>query len=427
MGSSDDERKKRSINEMFGDEDSDDLGDDKIARTTSVTTADASGLFGSDSESDEEEGKPAKRPTLPPVKRVKHSLDDSDGLKRRHDGDEYDSGDDVVATKDDDDFIDRDDDLADVLGEYAEDRQQFDDERPVDETGQMQKQKDDFFDRTLDSLKTGSRAKINLSPQEMEQITQEVLYRMDKAYADDLVSIAERRPAVEKIKFLDNALHVLRKIQFQPMLLDFDLLTIVKKWIQPLEDSALPNVGLRTKMLEMISKMPVFKEHLKRSGLGKVVMLLMKHPQETTENKELCRSLVERWSRAVFNKTLDFSKLAELEAEKAENEVYRRRERARRQQKSKNKIHATNRGGNIFNARSAENGVKVEASERAELPQQLHINFLLRPQSKVDMNAAQSKKVDPDSRKARLVKRMQEIARPGRKTKRATGVSIEGR
>jgi hypothetical protein len=37
---------------------------------------------------------------------------------------------------------------------------------------------------------------------------------------------------------------------------------------------------------------------------------------------------VERWSRAVFNKTLDFSKLAELEAEKAENEIYRRRERA---------------------------------------------------------------------------------------------------
>ncbi|RMX64570.1 hypothetical protein DD238_005539 [Peronospora effusa] len=422
------ERKKRSINEMFGDEDSDDSGDEQIARTTTVPTADASGLFGSDSESDDEEKKSVKRPVLPPVKRVKNSFNNDDGQKQLDQRDEYDSGDDAVATKDDDDFIDRDDDLADVLGEYAEDRQHFDDERPIDEPSTMQEQKDDFFDRTLNSLKTGrSRAKINLSPQEMEQITQEVLYRMDKAYADDLASIAQRRPALEKIKFMENALHVLRKIQFQPMLLDFDLLTIVKKWIQPLEDSTLPNVGVRTKMLEMVSKMPVFKEHLKRSGLGKVVMMLMKHPRETIENKELCRSLVERWSRAVFNKTLDFSKLAELEAEKADSEVYRRRERARRQKKLKNKAHGSDRSGNVFSVRNADHDVKIEASERAELPQQLHIDFLLRPQSKVDMNAVQSKKADPDSRKARLTKRMQEIARPGRKTKRATGVSIEGR
>ena len=163
----------------------------------------------------------------PPVKRVKKSRDNDGGRKQRNEGDEYDSGEDVATTKDDEDFIDRDDDLADVLGEYAEDRQHFDDERPMDEQEPRQEQKDDFFDRTLKSLKTGrARAKLNLLPQEMEQITQEVLYRMDKAYADDLASMAERRAALEKIKFVDSALHILRKLQFQPMLLDFDLLTV---------------------------------------------------------------------------------------------------------------------------------------------------------------------------------------------------------
>ncbi|KAG2530083.1 hypothetical protein JM18_002506 [Phytophthora kernoviae] len=325
-----DERKKRSINEMFGDEDSGDSDDDQVPRATATTTADASGLFGSDSDSDDEEDKPAKRPASPTVKRVKKERREGAGGSptRRREEDEYDSGEEAMATKEDDDFIDGDDDLADVLGEYDQDQQQFDDERPLDEPELPTAQKLDFFDETLKSLKTGrARSKVNLSPQEMEQITQEVLYRMDKAYADDLASIEQRRPALEKIKFMDSALHILRKLQFQPMLLDFDLLTIVKKWIQPLENGTLPNVGLRTKMLDMVSKMPVFKEHLKRSGLGKVVMILMKHPQETLENKELCRSLVERWSRSVFNKTLDFSKLAELEAEKAENAVYRRRER----------------------------------------------------------------------------------------------------
>ena len=36
------------------------------------------------------------------------------------------------------------------------------------------------------------------------------------------------------------------------------------------------------------------------------------------ENKELCRQMIDRWSRSVFSKTLDYSKLAELEAEKRE-------------------------------------------------------------------------------------------------------------
>lgn len=172
-------------------------------------------------------------------------------------GDEYDSGDEVAANKDDEDFIDGDDDLADVLGEYDQDTQRFDDERPMDEEpAATRASKEDFFDETLKALKTGRRNKLNLSPQEMEQVTQEVLYRMDKATSDDLVAISERRPALEKVKFVDSALHIMRKVQFQPMLLDFDVLSFIKKWIQPLEDGSLPNVGVRTKMLDMVSKMP---------------------------------------------------------------------------------------------------------------------------------------------------------------------------
>lgn len=146
-------------------------------------------------------------------------------------GDEYDSGDEVVAGKDDEDFIDGEDDLADVLGEYDQDGQNFDDERPPpeeeEEAARRGGSNDDFFDQTLKSLKTGrARAKLNLSAQEMEQVTQEVLYRMDKAYTDDMSSIKARRPALEKIKFVDSALHVMRKVQLQPMLLDFDVLSV---------------------------------------------------------------------------------------------------------------------------------------------------------------------------------------------------------
>ncbi|GAB9474595.1 hypothetical protein Gpo141_00011715 [Globisporangium polare] len=447
MSSDEDERKKRSINEMFGDEDSDSDGDDAIRpASASATTADASGLFGSDSESEEEDVKPKARAAPPPTKRSKPSSSSSSSSRskpdksrggsskkkevRRGSGDEYDSGDEVVGTKEDEDFIDGEDDLADVLGEYDDDNQRFDDERPMDELpGRTSKEEEDeFFEETLKSLKTGRRSKMKLSAQEMEQITQEMLYRMDKAHQDDLASIAERRPALEKIKYVDHAIMLMRKHQLQPMLLDFDLLSIIKKWIHPLDDGTLPNVGIRTKMINMVADMPVFKEHLKRSGFGKVIMMLWKHPEETRENKDLCRDLIERWSRSVFNKTLDFSKLAELEAEKAENAAYRRREKSQKQQKTATSV----RGGqsDVFQRGNDSADVKPadpNASDRAALPQQLRFDFLHRPRPKVEINNNPTKKADPDSRKFRLAKRMQDIAKPGKKGKRAVSVSIEGR
>lgn len=445
MSSSDeDEKKKASINEMFGDDDSDDdLDTGMRATSSSATTADASGLFGSDSES-EEERKPKKK-AVPPPKKLKASASkkrrsggdrgappkasrasqDDRPTRGEGSGDEYDSGDDVVRTKEDDDFIDGDDDLEDVLGEYDEDNQKFDDERPLPEDEGKRKE-EDFFDSTLRSLKTGrGRRKMNLSVQEQEQIVQEVLYRMDKAHADDLASIAERKPALERIKYVDEAIRALRKHQLQPTFLDFDLLSFIKKWIQPLEDGSLPNLGVRTKMLQMVANLPVMKEHLKRSGFGKVVMLLWKHPSETRENKDLCRDLIERWSRAVFDKTLDYSKLAELEAEKAENMGYRRPDQRPAQKKS-----YMNRGGdsaNPFSGRSSEPRDGV-VTERAIMPKALRVDFLHRPQPKVELQQqAQQKVENAETRKSRLAKRMQEIARPGRKGKRAVSVSIEGR
>ncbi|GLE02372.1 hypothetical protein PINS_up011210 [Pythium insidiosum] len=454
MSSSDeDEKKKRSIHEMFGDDDSDDEEDNIRPVSTSATTADASGLFGSDSESDDDE-KPAKKAApvrAPPAKKAKSSSssskrrdrpssksssrrddddddDDNAGRRRRRadSGDEYDSGDEVVRTREDDEFIDQEDDLADVLGEYDQEDQKFDDERPLeDDPRQPGRTKDeDYFEQTLKSLKTGRRSKMQLSVQEQEQIVQEVLYRLDKAHADDLASIAERRPALERIKYVDEAVRVLRKHQLQPTFLDFDLLSFIKKWIQPLDDGTLPNLGVRTKLLHMVARLPVMKEHLKRSGFGKVVMMLWKHPEETRENKELCRDLIERWSRAVFEKTLDYSKLAELEAEKAENMGYRRPDRRSSAQKTASS--SSRDGANPFSGHSSE-PKDGPVSERAMLPQQLRFDFVHRPQPKVELQAASKAKVETDSRKGRLAKRMQEIARPGRKGKRAVSLSIEGR
>jgi hypothetical protein len=220
-----DERKKRSFDEMFGG-DSDDSDDERITSNVGnkkSVTADASGLFGSDSEvSDDEEQEKKKTTTkIKPSKQKKEETKKNEISRLRRDGKDDDSDQDTATSgrpqqeeeeEEEDDFIDKEDDLADVLGEYNQDRQEFDDERAPDggeyddddeeQEGRGRKpfKETDFFDETLKSLKTHrGRTKMNLSVQDMEQITQELLYRMDKAQQDDQKSIQEGKPALEKV------------------------------------------------------------------------------------------------------------------------------------------------------------------------------------------------------------------------------------
>lgn len=102
-----------------------------------------------------------------------------------------------------------------------------------------------------------------------------------------------------------------------------------------------------------------------------------------------------------------------------------------KQKKASSAKRQNERSGKLFGSRGADeqddkSGVDPN-SERAELPDQLKFDFLLRPPPKVELSNAPAKKVDPDSRKARLARRMQEIARPGKKGKRSVSLSIEGR
>ncbi|ETW09542.1 hypothetical protein H310_00096 [Aphanomyces invadans] len=440
------------IKDMFGsDSESEEETFKGSSSNPSAVNESASGLFGSDSESDADEQpkklkkatpapkkKSASKPPKPAQRKPQRSAaddDDEDSLKPppRGKGDEYDSGEEVVRTKDDEAFIDDEDDLGGVLDEYNQEKQRFHDERPDeddddDDEGERYSRggggrEDDYFEETLKSMKSGrGRSKMKLSPQEIESLVQEVLYKMDKAYTDDQISIEAKVPAFEKLKLVDKLAILLRKVQLQLPMLDFNLLEIIKKWIHPKENGELPNLGLRTKILDIVQRLPIDKEHLKRSGFGKVIMILWKHPDESPENKEVCRQLIDRWSRNVFSKTLDFSKLGELEAEKREANGGAL-SRPDRRLPSRGMEAVRNKGFLNKAAPTETSG----GSERVRMPEQIRIDFTMRPQPKVDATQIPSTKLDPESKKARLMKRMQVIARPTKRAKRAVKMSIEGR
>ncbi|RHY75627.1 hypothetical protein DYB30_006357, partial [Aphanomyces astaci] len=206
---------------MFG---SDSESDEETFKGSSVKPGPVnesnSGLFGSDSESDAEEQpkklkktttaapkkSEASKPPKPAQRKPQRAVDDDDDDASHkppprgegtslllHEsersinsmvlfpGDEYDSGDEVVRSKDDEAFIDEEDDLDGVLGEYNQDNQHFHDERPDEEDeegggysrGGGGGHEEDYFEDTLKSMKPGrGRGKMKLSQQEIESLVQ---------------------------------------------------------------------------------------------------------------------------------------------------------------------------------------------------------------------------------------------------------------
>merc|ERR1711920_826169 len=152
---------------------------------------------------------------------------------------------------------------------------------------------------------------------------------------------------------------------------------------------------------------------------------------ETSANKEVAKELVEKWSRGVFDKTMDFSKLSEYEGERQQYKAQQRYD-AQKARATKGVLGTGVQSKPRFggaqqraNEKYAQLRGKPREMDRVQMPQPINVDFSVRPQTKLDMASRKSRKLDPQSNKGKLVKKMENIARPVQKAKRAVKMSIE--
>lgn len=247
--------------------------------------------------------------------------DDKGADAERASGDEYDSGEDVQRTVEDDKFIDDDDEQADVAGEYDQEEQVFDDERP-DDYGKKGKSKNsgrggsseggsrrssDPFSETLEAMKKPKA--VLMSEAEKDKITERLLHRMHDAFLKDEALFKQGEPAIHKLQMLRTVQQMVAVKALQHNLLEKDILGAFKDWIEPKRDASktLPSLTVRTAIYDMLAKLPCQTDHLKRTEgdkkpIGYTILALRKHKQETPENKRALKELMEKWCRPVFRK-----------------------------------------------------------------------------------------------------------------------------
>lgn len=273
-------------------------------------------------------------------KRREKAVDDSgnpvDG------GDEYDSDGEPARTKEDDDFLsdESDEDNAAVVREYDGDNQDFDDDRPL-KSKQSKKSLladpssgvrgrsaagggkaggNDPFSLALASLKA---KKVEAwTDSEKQAYVDRLQVRMREACKNDDGILAQNRargigvpprPALQKLEMLDSVQHALSMSMLWETMLDREILITLGYWIRPRPDNSLPALPIRTAIYESLLKLPAMPDHLKKSSLipdtnifikpiGQIIFDLLKHKQETMDNKKLLRTIIDKWSREIFSK-----------------------------------------------------------------------------------------------------------------------------
>jgi len=277
------------------------------------------------------------------------------------------------------------------------------------------------FDRLLQDMKKGRRRRHSTekSTEDINRMVRQFLDRMEAAAEDDFQANKEKRPAVNKIKMLSEVEVQLEKKQLHEVFVDHNILDILKKWLQPLADRSLPNVKVRETVLKALGTFPTFEtDSLKESGIGKVVMFLWKHPEETRENKKVAKTLIERWSRPIFNLSARYSDLQHHQEEEEVFAVVVRRE-------NKQKRETGNTIDPLAESdKTARTNAKQIQSLHPVIPQRSDFDFKIRPKSQIPDKLNKKKPKPAQQKKFEVI-----FEKMGGKSKKrkTTSMSIEGR
>lgn len=106
--------------------------------------------------------------------------------------------------------------------------------------------------------------------------------------------------AMQKVKLLPKVESVLSKAHLADTILDNNLLQSVRIWLEPLPDGSLPSFEIQKSLFAALEKLPIKTEHLKESGLGRVIIFYTKSKRVEPPLARLADRLIAEWTRPII-------------------------------------------------------------------------------------------------------------------------------
>lgn len=134
--------------------------------------------------------------------------------------------------------------------------------------------------------------------------------RMTDAARLDAEARRQGQPAMHKLKMLPEVLNLLNRNQYTASLVDpeINLLEAVKFFLEPLDDGELPAYSIQRDLMDVLGKLPINKDSLVASGIGKVIVFYTKSKRPELKIKRQAERLLADWTRPILQRSDDYSK-----------------------------------------------------------------------------------------------------------------------
>lgn len=129
---------------------------------------------------------------------------------------------------------------------------------------------------------------------------------MVEAAERDFDCVEAGQPAVHKLGMLDDVRQLLSRQNMLNVALDGQILTGIRRWLEPLPNRSLPAYNVQKLMFEILEKLKPDTEHLRESGIGKIVTFYTKDVRPELHIKRTAEKLIRDWTRPILGRSDDY-------------------------------------------------------------------------------------------------------------------------
>ncbi|TVY28591.1 Transcription factor [Lachnellula hyalina] len=184
---------------------------------------------------------------------------------------------------------------------------------PDDETLTPEERRRRALDKAMDdALKAPNKRRRKKDEVDLEEAFDDEIaalkIRMEQACEADNAARESGKPALQKLKMLPEVVSLLSRNTVQHSIVDPDtnFLQSVKYFLEPLGDGSLPAYNIQRDLFTALTKLPIEKEALLSSGIGKIVLFYTKSKKPEIGVKRIAERLMGEWSRPILKRSDDY-------------------------------------------------------------------------------------------------------------------------